>query len=109
MFRHDALAAELAGMMEHDRYLNVEVLVEGDAGMRSMQQFLERSFAILDRSLALTRDRSGEKATQKFESPTRVAIIGRAWAAGELYWVHVPVFAGAPVGLPRLFGSFRSL
>jgi hypothetical protein len=38
--------------MEHDRSLNVEVLVERDAGMRSMQQFLERSLAILDRSPA---------------------------------------------------------
>ena len=39
-------------MMEHDRSLNVEVLFERDAGMRSMQQFLERSLAILDWSPA---------------------------------------------------------
>ena len=33
-FRHDALAAELAGMMKHDRSLDVEVLIEHNARMR---------------------------------------------------------------------------
>jgi hypothetical protein len=31
--RHYALASEFAGMIEHDRALDVEVFVEGDAGM----------------------------------------------------------------------------
>src|SRR4029077_8893886 len=33
-FRHDALAAELAGMMKRDRSLDVEVLIEHNARMR---------------------------------------------------------------------------
>ena len=39
-------------MMKHDRSLDVEVLVKRDAGMPPVQQFLERSLAILDRSPA---------------------------------------------------------
>ena len=47
--RHDALAAEAAGVLEHDIAVALAVFVEHDAGMRGANELGELALAVLDR------------------------------------------------------------
>ncbi len=62
-------------MMEHDRALDVEVLVERDARMLVADQLLERIFAVLDRSPAqvFPVDLDEVEGTERGAGPVTIA------------------------------------